>query len=248
MTSRPNQEHPLANILINVLIPVLALSYLSKDGHAWWNLGALRALYVALIPPLAYGIWFFVKTRKANAFSILGLASVALTGGITLYLWNDNGTIKPQAALFFGLKEAAIPLILGVCVLVSHRTASPLLRTFLYSDSIFSITTIETKVAELSQQAAYNQALWQATKLFSCSFFLSAALNLGLSYYFLGSLDTAASNAREIYNAQVAKITGWGFLVIGVPLMVFMFFTLHQLLRSLRSITQLSDEQLLLPR
>ena len=37
----PAKEHPLANILINVLIPVLALSYLSKDpaiqemlGHA----------------------------------------------------------------------------------------------------------------------------------------------------------------------------------------------------------------------
>ena len=29
--NKDHQEHPLANILVNVLIPVLALSYLSKD-------------------------------------------------------------------------------------------------------------------------------------------------------------------------------------------------------------------------
>ncbi len=248
MSSSPDKENPLANILINVLIPVLALSYLSKDGNQWWNLGAQKALYVALVPPLAYGCWFFVKTRKANVFSILGLVSVALTGGITLYLWNENGTIKPQAALLFGLKEAAIPLILGICVLISHRTPNPLLRVFLYSDSIFSIKTIEAKVEELGQHTAYAHCLWQATKLFSCSFFLSAALNLALSFYFLGSLDATATNAREVYNGQVAKITGWGFLVIGLPLLVFMFITLTRLQRSLRSITQLSDEQILLPR
>ena len=71
-----------------------------------------------------------------------------LTGGLTIYLWNKDGTVKPHADVLFGLKEASIPLILGIAVIGSHRTASPLLRVFLYSDSLFDIPKIETRVAE----------------------------------------------------------------------------------------------------
>ena len=105
----PAQEHPLANILINVLIPVLALSYLSKDPAMQdeaklWHIGPLKALFVALVFPIGYGVWFFVKTRKMNFFSSLGFFSVLLTGGLTLFLWNKDGTVKEHAAVLFGLK------------------------------------------------------------------------------------------------------------------------------------------------
>ena len=95
--NKDHQEHPLANILVNVLIPVLALSYLSKDpefqraiGKAVqpWHIGPVKALMVALAFPIAYGIRHFIKTRKANFFSALGLVSVLLTGGLTIFLWN----------------------------------------------------------------------------------------------------------------------------------------------------------------
>ena len=43
----------------------------------------------------------------------------------------------------FGLKEASIPFILALAVIGSHFTPQPLLRTFLYSDSIFDITRID---------------------------------------------------------------------------------------------------------
>ena len=39
--ARKHQEHPLVNILINVLIPVLALSHLSKDPELQQALGEL---------------------------------------------------------------------------------------------------------------------------------------------------------------------------------------------------------------
>mgnify|MGYP000851752627 FL=1 len=132
-----NPEHPLANILINVLIPVLALSYLSKDPEfqksihktpQLWHIGPEKALVVALLFPIGYGIWYFVKTRKANFFSALGFLSVLLTGGLTIYLWNKDGTVKPHADILFGIKEASIPLMLGLAVIGSHYTSSPLLR------------------------------------------------------------------------------------------------------------------------
>jgi hypothetical protein len=252
-----SKEHPLANILINVLIPVLALSYLSKDpelqqaiGKAAkpWHIGPVKALAVALVFPIGYGLWHFAKTRKANFFSALGLVSVLLTGGLTIFLWNADGTVKPNAAILFGLKEASIPLILGIAIIGSHYTNSPLLRVFLYNDSIFDIPKIERTVEQNGSQDAYGKVIFQATLLFATSFFLSTAMNFGLALYFLGDLDHTANNARELYNARVAKLTGWGFAVIGLPILVFLFFTLRRLLKQLGALTGLSDEQLMLPR
>jgi len=250
--AKPAQENPLANIFINVLIPVLALSYLSKEPGAAeakaWHIGPLYALFVALAFPIGYGIWFFVKTRKMNFFSGLGLFSVLLTGGLTLFLWNKDGTVKEHAAVLFGLKEASIPFVLGFAVIASHWSKTPLLRSFLYSDSIFDITKIESKVNELGKQAEYNKVILSSTILFGMSFFISTFLNFGLAMYFLGDLDHTAADARIIYNEKVAKVTGYGFLIIGLPIMVFLFFTLRKLLGGLRDLTGFKDEELMMPR
>ena len=252
-----HQEHPLANILINVLIPVLALSYLSKDpefqqsiGKAVrpWHIGPVKALIVALAFPLGYGAWHFIKTRKPNFFSALGLVSVLLTGGLTIFLWNADGTVKPNAHVLFGLKEASIPFILGIAVIGSHFTPSPLLRVFLYNDSLFDVPRIERCVEDRGQATEYRGILWHATLLFAASFMLSMLMNFSLALYFLADLDHAAPNARELYNERVARLTGWSFAVIGLPMLGFMFFTLRRLLAGLRQITGLKDEDLLLPR
>jgi hypothetical protein len=248
MSKPPPQENPLHNILINVLIPVVALSAMSKDGEKFWHIGATNAMFLALVPPLAYGIWFFIKTRQTNFFSLLGLLSVALTGGLTIYLWNHDGTVKPNAALLFGIKEGSIPLMLGIAMLISHRSSSPLLRTFLYSENIFHISLIEKTVAERGKDPEYQRLLWHSTVLFACSFLVSTVLNVLLALHFLGSLDHQAADAREIYNEKVAQITGWGFLVIGVPILVFLGFTLWHLFRGLGKITGLTQEQLMMPR
>ena len=248
MSTKKDQENPLANILINVLIPVFALSFMSKDGNKLWHIGAANAMYVALVPPLAYGIWYFIKTKKMNVFSLLGLASVILTGLLTIYLWNQDGTVKANAALLFGIKEACIPIVLGIAVLLSHRGKSPLLNAFLYNDTLFNIPLIEKTVEEKNEKASYAKLLWQSTLLFSSSFAVSAVLNLGLAMYFLGKLDHTAADAKNIYNEQVAKITGWGFLVIGLPLMVFLGFTLWRLLGGLKKITGLDQDGIMLPR
>lgn len=256
-SKKPSEENPLTNILINVLIPVLALSYLSKDpefqesiGKAVrpWHIGPVKALAVAVILPLGYGIRHFLKTRRFNFFSALGLVSVLLTGILTIYLWNKDGTVKENAAILFGIKEGSIPFILAFAVIGSHFTDQPLLRAFLYSDSIFDIPKIESKVEEKKADPAYRKALLEATLLFSASFLISTLLNFFLSLYFLGSIDHTAADAREQYNGQVAKLTGWGFAVIGVLIMVFLLMTMYRLLKRLKSITGLDRDSLLLPR
>lgn len=251
------QEHPLANILINVIIPVLILSYLSKDPELQerlgkvakpWHIGPMKAMVLALLLPLGYGAWHFIKTRKGNFFSALGLVSVLLSGGLTVYLWNQNGTVKPNAGILFGLKEALIPLVLGVAILTSYRSATPLIRVFLYNDSIFDIPKIENRVAEISAQGEYDKLLLGATRLFATSFFLSSLMNLGLAQWFFRGFDAGAVDALENYNAIIARVTGWGFAVIGVPILIFLFFTLRSLLKGLEKLTGFKDDELMLPR
>lgn len=254
---KPKQEHPLANILINVLIPVMILSYLSKDPVLQeklgktaqpWHIGPVKAMILALILPLGYGIWHFIQTRKGNFFSLLGLISVLLTGGLTVYLWNKDGSVKPNAAWFFAIKEALIPLVLGLAVLISQRSSSPLIRIFLYNDSIFDIKRIENRVAAIGAQQRYSDLLRAATWMFASSFFISSAMNLGLVHWFFRGFDSTAPNALEVYNQLVGKITGWGFAVIGVPILIFLFLTLKRLLKGLENLTGLKEDELMLPR
>lgn len=256
-SQKSQQEHPLANILINVIIPVLVLSYLSKDPALQeklgkvarpWHIGPLYAMILALILPLGYGAWHFIKTRKGNFFSALGLISVLLSGGLTLYLWNKDGTVKPNAGMLFGIKEALIPFVLGIAILTSHRSATPLIRVFLYNDSIFDIPKIERRVNDLSAQAAYDRLLLGATRLFATSFFISSAMNLGLAHWFFRNFNAQAIDALENYNAIIARLTGWGFAVIGVPILIFLFFTLRWLLKNLGNLTGMKDDEMMLPR
>ena len=254
--SKP-QDHPLANILINVIIPVLILSYLSKDPDLQarlgkvarpWHIGPIKAMFLALALPLGYGAWHFIKTRKGNFFSALGLASVLLSGGLTVYLWNKDGTVKPDAGLLFGVKEALIPLVLGIAILASQRSATPLIRVFLYNDTIFDIPKIEKRVAEISAEADYQKLLSGATRLFATSFFVSSLMNLGLAQWFFRGFNSTAVDALEKYNAIIASVTGWGFLVIGVPIVIFLIFTLRKLLKGLEKLTGFKDDELMLPR
>lgn len=251
------QDHPLANILINVIIPVLILSYLSKDPALqeklgktarFFHIGPLWGMILALALPLGYGAWHYIQTRKGNFFSALGLVSVLLSGGLTLYLWNADGTVKPNAGLFFGIKEALVPLVLGVAILMSHRSPTPLIRVFLYNDTIFDIPRIEKRVDEIGARDGYDHVLLGATRLFATSFFLSSVMNLILAQWFFHGFDSTAIDALEEYNAIIGRVTFWGFAVIGVPILAFLFFTLKKLLNGLQKLTGLSEEELMLPR
>ncbi len=253
--TQPPKENPLTNILVNVLIPVLALGKLSKDpalvdSPKFYHLGPMWALIVALAFPIGYGVWFLVKHKKLNFFSVLGLVSVLLTGGLTLFLWNKDGSIDPSAPILFGLKEASIPFVLGMAVLVSHWTKTPLLNTFLYNDQIFDLKRITTKVEELGNHTPYAKLLFQCTLIFAGSFLISTVLNFFLAQYYLGpdKIDYEAENARELYNKAVGSITWVGFLVIGVPIMAFMMGCMLFLLKGLRQLTGLKNDELMLPR
>ena len=242
--SNKAKENPLMNVLINVLIPVVALSALSKEGGKLWHIGPLWGMIVAVTFPVVYGIWDLITRKKVNFFSIVGIIGVLLTGGITLYVWNDDGTVKPNAAFLFAIKEATIPIVFGILILGSHYTGKPLMRLFLYSPELFDVGRIEKAVNKRDQNVSYQKALFRTTCIMSGSFFVSACLNYGLALYFL----KGAEHSRIVYNEAIAKLTGWGYLVIGVPCMVIWFIAGWLLVKRLKALTGLEFEDMTVPR
>ncbi|MED5585874.1 MAG: VC0807 family protein [Verrucomicrobiota bacterium] len=241
-----DQENPLANIMVNILIPVIALSWLSKDGDVTgkaWHVGPVYGMIIAVLLPTVYFIWHFIKTRKVNFYSILGAAGVMLTGSITWYAWNTDGTIKENAALLFAIKEAAIPLLFGITILYSHWTTKPLVGVFLLNPDLLDISRIESAARDNNQWDAYQKIRWQGTWMLAGSLLLSAALNFFLAIYLLSGKADPVS-----YNAAVGKLTWVGFLVIGIPLMAIMISGLFLLIRKISQVTGLPREEVFLPR
>jgi len=228
----------------NVLIPVVALSFLGKNGDKFWNIGPVYGMIVAVSLPLIYGIHHLIKTKKPNFFSILGVISILLTGGIAIMAYQDNGTVDEQAPLWFALKEAAIPFVFGITILISHWTKTPLVRVFLYNPDFFNIPVIEKRVKEKEKTTEYKKLIFSGTLLLAGSFFISMIMNYFLAMYFL----KGNTGSQEDFNDGVAKLTGWGFAVIGVPMLVILMITMWKFVSGLKSITGMDNEEILLPR
>jgi len=243
--SNPN---PIANLLINILLPVLALSWLSKEGDRLWHLGPVLGMSLAVALPVGYGVWHYARTRKANLFSMLGAISVLLTGGLTLMLWQDDGSVHPNAAMLFAIKEASIPLVLSVAVLVSHYTPNSLSRMLLFNPELLDMQRIHSHLNCDSSKQRFQQLVFKGTLYICGAFLLSAALNGAVAWYFLGDLVTDVTDAREHYNAAIGKITGWGFVIIAVPVTIVMIAALLKTLNALEQITGLKRDDLFLPR
>jgi hypothetical protein len=73
-------------------------------------------------------------------------------------------------------------------------------------------------------------------------------MNVGLALWFFRGFDARAVDALEKYNGIVAKLTGWSFAVIGLPVLAILFLILTRLLKGLRALTGLDDKELMHPR
>lgn len=229
-TPRPQPEPFLPNIGFNVLIPIIVLG----QGDRVTSNAAL-VLLVALAFPIIYFIHDLNKRKKVNFISILGFVSVLLTGGVGLF---------ELPRFWFIVKEAAIPAIIGLAVLVSMATPYPLVRSLLYSRQIFDVDLIQAKLAERSTEPQFNRLLNGATVLLASSFLFSAALNFLVANHFV---RTEPSIDPAQFNAEVGAMTGWSYLIIALPSMLVMMGILLYLIRGIHRFTGLTLNECMAP-
>ena len=223
---KPKRENLLLNLVCNLVVPTLVLTKLS--GDQW--LGPQWGIAVALLFPLAYGIYDLILRRKTNLFSIVGVASVLLTGGLN----------QLKADVFwFAVKEAAIPTLFGVAVILSARSRRPLVRELLWNESVIDTEKVDAVLTERNQHEAFERLLADATRGLALSFLLSAVLNYGLARYLLVSPP-----GTEEFNAQLGRMNLLSWPVIVIPYMAVTMWVLWRLLNGFTRLTGLPLEEI----
>ncbi|MGB5440868.1 MAG: VC0807 family protein [Gammaproteobacteria bacterium] len=222
-----HKSRPIIDLLVSIVIPSAILMKLSGDDA----LGASTALIVALSFPLGWGLYERLKHKKFNFIALLGLISVLLTGGIGLLQLN------PQ---WLAVKEAAIPALIGIAVLVSTRTRFPLIRTLLYNPTVMDVGKIKRKLEELGNTIAFEDRLLKATYLLSGTFFFSAVMNYILARWIVTSPAGSAA-----FNEQLGQMTLLSYPVIAIPSMLMMLAIFYFLWRTIHGMTGLALEDIL---
>lgn len=226
------KENSFLNLLFNIVLPVLILNKLSE------HLGPLAALLLALAFPLGYGAYDLITRRKFNAFSLLGLLNVSLTGGLALMGLNG---------FWFAVKEAAFPALVGLFVLGSAFTKKPFIETLFLNPSVMKLSLLEARLQERGTTASFHQHMRRATFWLSLSFVFSAILNFVLAQRIFTNIDPALTAEAQslVLNDQIAKMTTWSMIVIMVPSIVFLMGIFWYLMRGIKNYTGLGTDELL---
>ena len=220
-TPRPKPENLLFNLVCNVVLPTVILAGFS--GERW--LGPKWGLVIALGFPVGYGLYDFSVRRRWNFISIIGFASVFISGGF--------GLLK-VGGVWFAVKDAAIPGVIGLAVLASMRAKAPLVNELLYNPQVIDVERVEAGLMARGTQNAFTGLLRRSTGLLSLSFFVSATLNFFLARHLIRSQPGTAA-----FNGELAKMHLLSWPVIVLPSMAMMMLVLWRLMHGIKALTGL---------
>jgi hypothetical protein len=224
---KAKQENPMTSLLLNVIVPVAILTLLSKDKY----LGPVWGLVAALIFPIGYGAHTLIKEKRADFMSIIGIVSVTLTGVFGIL------KLPPE---WIAIKEAAIPLLLGLAIIISLKTPYPLIKKLMMSDAIFDVDRLHEGLREQGNEHVFEKRLVGLTWGFASSMFLSSVLN-----YALAKIVLKSAPGTEAFTAELGKMTGLSHIVVLIPCMIVMFIVLNSLISTLVELTGLKLDDLL---
>lgn len=217
--SKPN---PLIEIAVTILVPAFILMKLSGES----SLGTVRALLLALAFPLFWGVWDGWRRRKLNWLAVLGVVSTLLTGGIGLL------ALDPK---WLAVKEAAVPSLIGLVILGSAWTRSPLIRLLVFNATLFDVDKVHNALAARNTEAEFEKRLRVGTILLAGTFFFSAVANYILTRWVVNS-----PAGSEAFNEELGRLTLLSYPIIAIPSMIMMMGLMYWLARSAKNLTGLA--------
>ncbi|HCU64245.1 MAG TPA: MFS transporter [Rheinheimera sp.] len=209
----------LPNLLFNIAIPVIILSKFSTEAY----LGPVWGLVVALCFPIGYGLWELKQSGKINFFSVVGLISVLLTGGMSLL------QLDPK---YIAIKEAAVPGIIGLLVWFSQHSKFHLIKAMLENAQLLNMEKLQAALAKTNNTAAFEQKMNVTNQLLAGSFFVSSLLN-----YLLAKWILVSPPGTTAYNEELGRMTALSYPVIALPSMVLMMAALWYLFSQIGKLT-----------
>lgn len=213
--------------MVTIIIPSIILMKLSGDD----KLGPTGALLLALSFPVLYGLYDLIKNGVKNYLAVLGVVSVLLTGSI--------GLLKLDAQ-WLAIKEAAIPLCIGLGVLVANFFGFPLIRKLLYNPGIMRVDRVDEALVARGNQQQFFQRLDKANTFFACTFFFSAIAN-----YVLAKMIVKSDSGTEAFNNELGRMTLLSYPVIAIPSMIMMLAIFYYIWRTISKLTDLKLEQVI---
>ena len=217
-------ENWFVSLLCNLIAPIFILNRLSE------RLGPSVAVVVALCFPLGYGVYFLLKNRKINPISVLGLLNVTVTGSLAL---------SGLTGIYFAMKEAVFPALIGVFVLISSWSQKPFMSVLLLNPQVMEIDKLNASLKERAVEPDFQDLLRLGSRWLSLSFFLSSVLNFSLATRIFLEIDPQLSSSQKsmVLNDQIARMTGWAALVTVLPSMILMTLLLLYLLKRVEKMT-----------
>ena len=227
-----DRENPYLNLIFNIVVPVIVLNKGSHYMSPQWT------LVMGLAFPVSYGIWDFLKKKKANFLSLLGILNVLMTGGLAVLQLEGN---------WFPVKEAAFPTLIGIFVFGSSFSKKPFIKTLFLNPQMINHDLLLQKVKEAQKESEFERLLKNSTLLLSLSFLLSATLNFVLAQHIFSNLNPGLSSDEKtaLLNGQIAEMTKWSFLVILTPSILFLLGIFAYLLRGIHRLTGLKTEDII---
>ena len=225
--NKPKKENPLLNILLSIVIPAIILSKFSTPEY----LGVIPGFLIALCFPIGLSLYELIVQKKVGFIAILGLISTLLTGIIGIL------EIPTQ---WLAVKEAAVPLLIGLAVFISQYTPYPLIEKILYNDQLLKLSLIEERLQANNSKEKIQKGLRIASWMVTASFMLSAILNFTLTKYIVVS-----PAGTEAFNQELGKLTALSYPVIALPSTLVMVVALWYLIKQLKQATGLSMEEML---
>lgn len=224
-----HKPRPWIDLLVSIIIPSVILMKLSGDDY----LGSVMALVIGLAFPLGWGLFELVRYGKKNFIAVLGLISVGLTGGIGLMELDAN---------WLAVKEAAVPAVIGIAVLVSTRTRYPLVKTLLYNPTILDVKKIQSVLKKNNSEEEFDARLQKASYFFSLTFLFSSIMN-----YVLARWIVTSASGTQAFNEELGRMTLVSYPVIAIPSMIMMIAIFYYLWRSIRRLTGYTLEEVMAP-
>ena len=221
------QPRPLIDLLVSIIIPSVILMKLSGTD----DLGASGALIVALAFPISWGLYELYRYRKFNFIAALGLISVLLTGGIGLL------KLDPQ---WLAIKEAAIPGLIGLAILVSTYTRYPLIKTLLYNPNFMNVKKVQVKLISSGSTKLFESRLQNATYWLSATFIFSSTMN-----YILAKWIVTSPSGSAAFNEELGQMTLLSYPIIAIPTTVMMMVIMYYLWRTIHDMTGLKLDEIL---
>lgn len=221
------KPRPFLDLIISIVIPSVILMKLSGPD----KLGATMALVIALAFPIGYGLYELIFHGKRNGMALLGVISVMLTGGI--------GLLKIDAQ-WLAVKEAAIPLCIGVGVLIANKLGYPLVRKLLFNPAIMNVDKIHEELEKKQNTQLFNTRLDNANTLLAGTFLFSAVMN-----YLLAKAIVTSESGSTAFNEELGRMTLLSYPVIAIPSMIMMLGIFWFIWRTVNRLTGLTLEEIM---